>query len=332
MKLINLAILFIMIVFPFIYMNGVKAQLYHEDTKLRVYYDQVIDNAVQDAAFIWAGYQKKASYDSFYSTDNTREIAVKALTDSLFYSMGVYGNPSGMARIKSAVPVILFLEEDGYYLYGLTEYKGPDGHTIIDYCWYPKHPYVGEGITGSTIIRYTLGDNVYIYDYATGQESLGAYYDFSDVIPDFGSKERFEVLKLSAVSKTIEKDLKAFIGQLNLLSRNMGVTYEFHFPRIDESDWRRALVDQSILVFAQGLPVLTGNQYEMEAFGGARIMRAPSLVGYSADGIKTYCREECTRYLNASLAPGFDPKSIIYFSTAIEAASNGYYPCDVCRP
>jgi methylphosphotriester-DNA--protein-cysteine methyltransferase len=55
-------------------------------------------------------------------------------------------------------------------------------------------------------------------------------------------------------------------------------------------------------------------------------------VGYTVDGIKTYCRANCSRYLNASLAPGFDPDAILFFSTAVEAASNGYYPCDVCRP
>ena len=303
----------------------------NEDHKLRAYYDQVIDNAVQDAAYELSRYKHEAPENSNLTFQNIRGIAADTFLDSLYYAFNVYGNPVGMERVKSHIPILLFLENDGYAVYALNEYQGQDGYRIIDYCWYPKRPYSGGLISDQYIIRYTLTDTVRIYDQTTGQETEGVFSDFSGIIPDFGNRSEFELRRLSAVSQTIEKGMEYFIGRFNDFSLKMGVTYTFRFPRIEDADWIRALTDEGMIVFAQGFPVLTGSAYECNAFGGARILKKPTIVGYADQGRMTYCRDTCAHFLEVSQDPGFDVESVTYFTDAREAAKNGYYPCDICR-
>ena len=305
----------------------------NEDHKLRAYYDQIIDNAVQDAAYVLSRYSHETpeDSDSNLTSQNIRGIAADTLMDSIYYSFNVYGDSVGMEGVKSHIPILLFLEDDGYVVYALNEYQGPEGYRIINYCWYPKRPYSG-GVIDHYIIRYTLSDTVMVYDQTTDLETEGLFSDFSGIIPAFGSRPEFEQRRLTAVSQAIEKDLEYYIGRFNDFSMKMGVTYRFRFPRIEDADWLRALADEGILVFAQGFPVLNGSAYECNAFGGARILKKPTIAGYADQGRMTYCRDTCVHFLDVCQDPGFDVESVTCFTDAREAAKNGYYPCDICRP
>lgn len=64
MKLTSFAILFIVIILPFLFITGHQLTIINEDTMLRAYYDSVIDNAVQDAAFVISQNAKNFSYGS----------------------------------------------------------------------------------------------------------------------------------------------------------------------------------------------------------------------------------------------------------------------------
>lgn len=332
MRLTSLAIVFIMIIGPYLTISGIQSRMLHKDRELRAYYDQLVDNAVQDAVTVLAQQRRRMSDESGLTLQNTREIAVTHLFDALYYAFGVYGNGAGMMRVKGCMPVIVFLERDGFVVYALNEYRGPDGHTVMDYCWYPKKPYSSVSAYGRYYIRYTLGDVVTLYDVSTGQEMEGQFPEFSSHIPQFRTREEFEAERLAAVSQAIERDLAGHIARFNGFSARMGVTYTFRFPRIEDADWLRALTDEGMLVFAQGFPVITGAPYENSAFGGARILRRPELVGYEYDGKPIYCRDSCQQYIELSSRPDFNQESLIRFTDARDAASQGYYPCPTCRP
>jgi len=332
MRLTSLAILFIMIIGPFLTISGIQSRILHKDRELRDYYDQVVDNAVQDAVSVLAQQRRQMSGESGLTFQNTREIAVTHFLDSLFYSFGVYGNEAGMMRVKGCVPVIVFLERDGFVAYALNEYQGPDGHIVMDYCWYPKKPYSGVSADSRYYVRYTLEDAVIVCDASSGEEMEGLFTDFSTMFPQFQTRVGFEAARLAAVSQAVEKDLACHIARFNGFSARMGVTYTFRFPRIEDADWIRALTDEGMLVFAQGFPVITGVPYENNAFGGARILRRPELVGYEHDGKPVYCRDSCRQYIELSSRPDFNQESLIRFTDARDAASQGYYPCPICRP
>jgi hypothetical protein len=333
MRLTSLAIMFVIIITPFLCISGIQSRILQKDRELRAYYDQVVDNAVQDAVYTLVQYRKQTSGNKDGMTLQTvREIAAANFFDTLFYSFGVYGDETGMMRVKGCVPAIIFLENDGFVAYALNEYEGPEGYTIIDYCWYPKKPYSDVDSTGRYLISYTLGDDVSVYDAAEDREMEGAFSDFRDIIPNFQTREAFQSARLSAVSRSVERDMASHIARFNSFSSRMGVTHFFRFPRIDDADWIRALTDEGMLVFAQGFPVLTGSYYECNAFGGARILRKSEIVGYEYEGRLIYCRETCENYQRFRSSPDFNEESLVHFTDAREAASNGYYPCSHCRP
>lgn len=332
MRLTSLAIVFIMIIGPYLTISGIQSRMLHKDRELRAYYDQLVDNAVQDAVTVLAQQRRRMSDESGLTLQNTREIAVTHLFDALYYAFGVYGNGAGMMRVKGCMPVIVFLERDGFVVYALNEYEGPDGYTIMDYCWYPKKPYSGVSADGRYYVRYTLEDAVIVCDASSGEEMEGLFTDFTAMFPQFQTREGFEAVRLTAVSQAIEKDLASHIARFNGFSARMGVTYKFRFPRIEDADWLRALTDEGMLVFAQGFPVITGAPYENNAFGGARILRRPELVGYAHGGKLVYCRDTCRQYIELSSRPDFNQESLIRFTDARDAASQGYYPCPICRP
>jgi len=332
MRLTSLVIVFIMIIGPYLTISGIQSRMLHKDRELRAYYDQLVDNAVQDAVTVLAQQRRRMSDESGLTLQNTREIAVTHLFDALYYAFGVYGNGAGMMRVKGCMPVIVFLERDGFVVYALNEYEGPDGYTIMDYCWYPKKPYSGVSADGRYYVRYTLEDAVIVCDASSGEEMEGLFTDFTAMFPQFQTREGFEAVRLAAVSQAIEKDLASHIARFNGFSARMGVTYKFRFPRIEDADWLRALTDEGMLVFAQGFPVITGAPYENNAFGGARILHRPELVGYAHGGKLVYCRDTCRQYIELSSRPDFNQESLIRFTDARDAASQGYYPCPICRP
>jgi len=321
MKLTSLAILFVIIILPFLFISDQSSKTAAEDRKLRTYYDNIIDNAVQDAAFI-------LSRNAHEESGNARQAAAAAFFDTLYYSFYSYADLAAKARIDACVPLLVFLENEGFCLYALNPYNDVRGQTVVRHTWFPVQHYIGETLSGRFSVRYTLGSDVYVYDQLDKSFYQGDYRDFRDKISFFNDEQTFENLKLGAVNNSVRKEIMRYMEQYNSWASGKSLYISIEFPSIDDSDWKRALTDEGILVFAQGFPVLSGKSYRHYALGGARVIRKAPIVGYSWHGILYYCRTDCEYYNKIVLTDtGFDPDSIIYFSDEYEAAQNGHFPC-----
>lgn len=333
MKLTSISIIFIIIISPFLFISAQQSEIAREDVKLRNYYDSVVDNAVQDAALMLANNGGDVSYRNVADISYSRILSVQAFFDSLYHSFKAAGNSSAISRVNSCVPVLIYFARDSYSLYALNSYKGAGGQTEIKHCWYPEQHYVGDNLAGRYSVRYTLDDKVFLYNVDDGNYYEGSYYNFSDVIPAFGDRKTFDDLRLTAVKLSVENDIMAYLDDYNKWSFGRSGSIVFNFPRINNSDWKRALTDEGLLVFAQGFPVLTGGRYEHYALGGARVIRKAPLVGYSYKGILYYCRTDCTFYLDTVKKDDlYKENTDVSFSDSTEAAKKGYYPCRHCRP
>ncbi len=333
MKLTSLSVLFAIIICPFLFITAQQSKLAQEDVKLRNYYDTVIDNAVQDAAFLLSQKAEELSYNRSVNIAAAKDIAVTGFFDSLKYAFNAQGNTVLMARVEACVPVLVLLENEGYSLYGLKDYRTQNGYTEVRHIWFPKQHYIGVPLLSRYSIRYTLEDKVFLYDQLNQAHYEGDYEAFKEQIPFFKDRQGFEDLRLAAVISSVEDDLKAYLEQYNQWAYGRSLSVHFDFPRIDDADWIRALTDEGLLVFAQGFPILQGKHYQHYALGGARIIRKPLLVGYTYDALPHYCRHDCSFYQREVLKdPVYNDANVIYFSTAYEAAKKGYYPCAYCRP
>lgn len=325
MKLTSLAVVFVIIISPFLFISAQTSKAAIEDQRLRTYYDNIIDNAIQDAAFILS----QNGYEGF---SDARQIAADTFFDSLYYSFNAHTNPASKARVDACVPVFVFLEEEGFYLYALNPYKNIYGQTEVKHTWFPIKHYIGETLSGRFSIRYTLDNDVYVYDQIDKIISQGDYQDYKDRISFFNDANTFENLRIAAVRNSIQKEIMSYMDQYNQWTSGKSLYVSLKFPSIDDSDWKRALTDEGILVFAQGFPVISGKSYKHYALGGARVIRKAPIEGYSWQGYLYYCRTDCDFYLNTVLTNSyFNKDSIIYFSDSLEAAENGYFPCSYCE-
>ncbi len=321
MKLTSLAVVFVIIILPFLFISDQASKAAIQDQKLRTYYDSIIDNAVQDAAFILSKHVQDKSPE-------IRQVAADAFFDTIYYSFYSYADPASKARINACVPLLVFLENEGFYLYALNPYKNISGQTEVRHTWFPMQHYIGETLSGRFSVRYTLGSDVYVYDQTDESFFQGDYREFKGKITFFNDDQVFKDLKLSAVKNSVQKEIMRYMEQFNLWASGKSLYISLEFPAIDDSEWKRALTDEGILVFAQGFPIMAGKSYRHYALGGARVIRRAPIVGYSWQGILYYCRTGCEYYNNSVLPDaGFNPDSIIYFSDEYEAAQNGYFPC-----
>lgn len=333
MKLTSFAIIFVIIISPFIFISGQESETAIQEQRLRYYYDNAIDNAIQDAAFILSNKGSGFAYTSDVNITDIKEIAAQAFFNSIYHAFNVNGNSSSMARVDACIPVMAFLESEGFSLYALDEYKNTHGQTEIKHVWFPLKHYIGATISDRYSIRYTLNDEVYIFDMTNQVLSQGEYGEFKDIIPHFGTRQSFEDLRISAIKNSVQDEIMEYMNYHNQWALGRSISTKLEFPSIDDADWKRALLDEGILVFAQGFPTLSGKNYRHYALGGARVIRKAPITGYAYQGILYYCRNNCEHFqTNISLDAAFNADSIIYFSDAYEAAANGYHPCSFCRP
>ena len=205
MRLTSIAVIFVIIISPFIFISGQETKAAIQDQRLRYYYDNFIDNAIGDAALILSNKGAGFTYSSNMDISDTKELAAKAFFDSLYYAFNAKGNQSLMARVDACIPVLAFLENEGFSLYALDEYKNINGQSEISHVWFPFRHFIGEPISGRYNIRYTLEDKVYIFDYTEQSLEEGEYSDFKDVIPYFQEKQAFEDLRISAVKNSVQE-------------------------------------------------------------------------------------------------------------------------------
>ncbi|NLE25623.1 MAG: hypothetical protein GX625_09830 [Clostridiaceae bacterium] len=333
MKLTSLAIIFVIIISPFIFISGQEADSAVQDQRLRDYYDNIIDNAIVDAAFILSNNGSGLSYATDVDITDAKALAAQTFLDSVYYSFNAKGNRSLMARVDACIPVLVFLENEGFSLYALDEYKNIYGQNEIRHIWFPQQHYIGEVLSDRFSIRYTLDNKVYVFDMTDQSIKEGEYSEFKDMIPYFNDMQAFENLRISAIKNSVQEEIRAYMNYYNEWSSGRSISVKLEFPSIDDADWKRALTDEGIIVFAQGFPILSGKNYKHYALGGARVIRKAPITGYTYQGILYYCRTSCA-YLQNTIIPdaGFDQDSMIYFSNAYEAAASGHYPCPNCRP
>ncbi len=324
MKLTSLAIIFTIIISPFLFLSSQSSKTAIEDQRLRTYYDNIIDNAIQDAALI-------LSQKGFSEMSKAKETATEAFFDTLYYSFNSYTSSSRKARIDACVPVLIFLEREGFSLYALNPYKNITGQTEVKHIWFPIQYYAGELLSDRYCIRYTLENKVYVYDIVDKIASQGEYKEYKDRISFFNNDQTFENLRIAAIKNSIQEEITLYMNQYNQWASGKSLYVRLEFPSIEDSDWKRALTDEGILVIAQGFPVLSGKSYQHYALGGARVIRKAPIIGYTYQGLLSYCRTDCDYLLNTvSSDPSFNKDSIMHFSDAFEAAENGYFPCLRC--
>lgn len=149
---------------------------------------------------------------------------------------------------------------------------------------------------------------------------------------------RFHETRRNVIMTTIREVLQQEINSHSSYASIMGSTYDFRIPEISNDDWTNSINDISVMTFIQGLPIGINQYYNNYALGGAKIVNASYLYGYK-NGAQMYYHDEKCPDVQALLALNMDDPANQaeinkwqIFLNRVEAASQGYFPCNKCRP
>lgn len=326
MKITDWAVIFVLIVTPFLWLSGQRAENLREVNRLETRYTAALRTAVQDAALA-LNRNELQQYESGYGSAKwmraDKEQALAALLRSLYLNFGIADDPLGQQAFLGYIPAAVVIDYDGYFIYAAD--RVPDSDTII-YRWRDKKPYTYADADGNSI-AFTLDGEVTAYDAAADLWVSGPQPEVKSAvsIPLLQSGAEFEAVRRATIVRRIEEDLAQTIRLHNLLSAKLGVHYTFTLPVIPQEEWNNTLNDVGILVFLQGIPV-GDRHYNDYALGGGRLERTPVILGATdpLTGLKYYYRESCPEARRL----GYREEEI--FPDERGAAASGYFPLD-CR-
>lgn len=339
MKLTDLAILFIIIIFPFYLILNIRGDSITATTYKKVELNRIIDTALEDAA------TTIASIDGDRNIKINREEGINTLIKTMAMNMSSDGDPYFISRLFTYLPAIAVVDYDGYYILSTEVYKDKDGYEYTNPLWKPKKKY--EYKVGNSYIFFTLTDE---FTLVKDDQSYKQYRqeDFVKNVSELitinsafdgklSNKDFFDQLRRNTIIQALQKDLAYYINQHNEYAKSYGIAYHFQLPTIGEDDWMRTIDDVSILAFFQGIPLNNNGEYfNNYAIGGARIIKSRPYYMYEATGGDTSLANKTYHRWNCSLLEDLKSRGIEPYENSAGSreacAIEGYMPCQVCNP
>jgi len=318
MKLTDLAILFVIIVMPFILILRVKSENLRNAAYKSEVINRYLDAAVEDAA------EAMIVRGSGSRIEISREKAVNAFYNTLLINFNITGDERTKSVFSAYVPVIVLIDYDGYSVMSMEEFANSSGEMEQKMIWKPKKPYVYE--SEGYVYLFTLDQNVTVYSQSENRFYEGLPEDIRLKMPNAHVLDDglFDDVRRRTIVELIRNDVNTAINKHNKYAARFGITYNFSPPSISDGDWNRNIEDVGFLAFFQGIPIgLNGQRYNSFALGAARIVRKSSYyIEKNANDILYYHREKCP-----VLTERYKP-----YDSRVECAIEGAFPCSVCRP
>ena len=302
-------------------------------------YTQYLTTAVHDAAK-----EMKQSVDGSVAMPDTtaREKVMNTFYNSLAMNFG-YDTEEDMSRLRSYVPAVILIDNNGYYICYEHVVK-ENGKSYIKPVISEINTWAQTTKDGSILVRYYLGNNVdltFLKDvtvngttYKKGQIVSGNFLDLYKQVDTtsnddltslgFSSEAEFTKDKREYIIPDIQEKAEYYINNHNNITASLGTDYIFEMPTTSEDDWVRVLENPTCLAFLQGIQISNTKKYlNIYALGGGEVKKGSSVSYYDVeitnpDGTKTVTR----KYYNAD-NEGDNNNQNGYFTSDIDAAKHG---------
>lgn len=336
MKLYHFAILFLLIAFTLFVTADIKANqlsVISEDIeKLDEAFQKATDDGVKDLVEV-------SGMDHLIIN---KEKSVNDFLTSMYAALGITDNRDKQELLKRYIPVIGVTCEDGYYMYYTDEYVGSDGYYTITKRWSEKQPYYYED--EDFIYRFNLNDMVTLYDKhglldSTKQQliftlnykelsSSSVYEEFRQKRPDsfLLNDETFYLVRREHIVHVLEQSLEYAINNHNSIAKQMGISYIFTMPVIDESEWVRSIDDPCLMVLFQGYPIRDQiHTYNRMVIAGAKVSKKDVYYLEQKDWYFLYHKSDCSEINSSGLVYLDEPHD-----TVLECVEKGAFACKLC--
>ncbi len=362
MKTTDLAMIFVAILLPIVVVVYVDISFLLKTEEQRLYYTNVINSAINDATYVMKTVEgEENDVDYGYSgvsekkvTVNAR-VAIKTFYDALYESFDIKGDSTGEAFVKGHIPALAVVDYNGVYIYSIDNYKDVEtGDKYIDYVLKPKRYFTYTyAINGNNLIdgekldenggiknletitvQFTMDDYIsvvnndgtivsfYMEDNENNQVLYGSNNDLREKVIQHLKLKRTEV-----ISDIVSQEMSFAVNNHNLYSN---IDYQFVFPAIALNDWQEMVDNVGIIAFVQGINLGKESlNYVAHGISGLKITkryyvskatREISVLDYY------HADTECAVYKSSNKSYSG------YYMNKIDAATNGYYPCPICKP
>lgn len=321
MTIDRLVIIGIIVLLPTLLMINFKTHETKEAVFKEIQYQEAINKAIEDGAHVLNSTARREDGELVLDP----EAAIDQYFRTLYENFNAYGSQRE-AEIRGYVPVVAILDIDGVYIYALEE-KNVNGVNVLTHTLHEKQPFsIVDG--SNNIVELRLDDTYKVYDLARDIIFEGTYQKLESInVSDFfnNTEEEINKIKQEKIISTIEDQCGYYINQHNTYAKHYGIQYDFYLPRIEEAEWSNTIKDVTMLSFIQGVPLgdMTNKSLNTFSVGGAGILEVQLIEGYEeTPGNFVYHRESC---------PNKTGTLIEIFPSRIDAAKEGYYPCDDCK-
>jgi hypothetical protein len=296
MKIINWAIVLVLILFPFFVVNRMEAKAQRITLLTELRYDAALDTAVDDAAWallINVNQQQEARYDSAKRVRVNKEEAINTFYRTLYMNFGISSDPVAQGVLNRYIPVVVVIGYDGFYVYAEEEFTNAAGETEVHPVWGQKKPYAYADRQGNSL-SFTLDDYITAYEAGTRtwREGLRGEMVTGSNIPLLQDLDVFEATRRNTIVNAIQSELAYRINRHNQWVSRIGMSYTFTLPVISQEEWNNTVNDIGVLAFVQGIP-MGSKRYNNYSLGGSRVVRKPVIIGAMNGNRKVYYRNNC---------------------------------------
>lgn len=316
MNLTRLAILFVLITFPFTVISYVDVLALQKEAQLEIQYRHIINNAVSDAR---VALKQSANYRSEEGDAQVVTIDAEAVVQSFLetYHLGFNAHSrQDEIKVDQHILGLLVVAYDGYYIYGTQEVTDSDGNVVTRPVLSEKKPYLFEG--ANHVVQCTLGQEVTVINRLTWAIESGPVDGLSDLPPEITLSD-FSDFRQGVITDVLTASMEQTVNVHNAYVAQLGMAYDFYLPRGEGSSLRQSISEVGLMVFVQGHPLGKGKYLDMTSFSQGQLKSEDKVTGYKdGSGQLYYCSDE---------HHGHSDSVIKIFSNAREAAGEGYWPC-----
>lgn len=314
MKLTDLTLIFLLIVVPLMIVSNFKIaeeeSVLLQQYKVKKYLNVAIEDSFNNII------EKNENDDYIINKD----LLINQFFNSLYVNFQVIDQPIIQEKIKSYIPMVILLQEDGFYMYGIFESANE-----IKYIWYPKTIYVKE--TKNYIYRFNMTSTINVYDKNSGEFYDQEFHKIKGIKEELmlTSYEEFKDYKNDLIASKITQVAQQQIDRHNNVAKSFGVNYTFDASPNDLNKMIKESQSNSIIVLFQGLPI-GRKRINIYATGHSSLRKNKFYFGLKSENSErnVYHREKCNE---VDLSKPYE-----VFSDRKNAAQRGFFPCLECNP
>lgn len=256
-----------------------------------------------------------------YSSSKFNRVNAEPALETFLHSLAInFGAQDDVTKdlMSRYVPVFAVMDYDGALLSVYQEIINSEGQKELKRVWLPKIPFTYHDTEGN-IVSFTLDEDVLVYDVALKEWISGnrkeLVKDTQITIPLLHDADEFHRIRKDTIVNVFQNELAYYINEHNVYTKQLGITYKFTLPLIEQEDWYNTVDDISIFTFFQGYPYERGQgTFNEFALAGGRLDKVDPIHAATVNGEKLFFYESC----------GFSYPVEEIYNTKKAAAKAGY--------